>query len=76
MELQLRPASASMEETSFDVNGKNTGRPTSVFYTDLSRVEGPGLSTGAKVTIGVAAGLAIVAIIILGVEFAHAVYCR
>jgi hypothetical protein len=66
---------SKIEETSFDVNGSKTGQVTSVSYTDVQRIQGPSLSTGVKIAIGVAIGLAIVAII-FGVECAKSAYCR
>jgi hypothetical protein len=55
---------SKIEESSFDVNGNKSGQATSISYTDVQKVQGPGLSTGAKVGIGVAVGLAIAAVVI------------
>ena len=54
---------SKIEESSFDVNGGKTGQATSISYTDVQKIQGPGLSTGAKVGIGVAVGVAIVAVV-------------
>jgi len=64
---------SKIEETSFDVNGNKTGKATSVSYTDVQKIQGPGLSTGAKIAIGVTIGLAIAALVI-GIEFAKTGY--
>jgi predicted extracellular nuclease len=55
---------SNIEETSFDVTGSKTGQATSVSYVDVQKIQGPGLSTGAKVGIGVAVGVAIAAVVI------------
>jgi hypothetical protein len=55
---------SNIEETSFDVTGSKTGQATSVSYVDVQKIQGPGLSTGAKVGIGVAIGVAIAAVVI------------
>src|SRR5580692_7409578 len=49
-----------IEDATFDVNGGKTGQATSIFYTDVQKIQGPGLSTAAKVGIGVAVGVAVV----------------
>lgn len=43
--------------TDFRVTDANTGSPTTIAYTDVERIEGRGLSTKAKVAIGVAIGV-------------------
>jgi predicted extracellular nuclease len=55
---------SNIEETSFDVTGSKPGQATSVSYVDVQKIQGPGLSTGAKVGIGVAIGVAIAAVVI------------
>jgi hypothetical protein len=61
---------SNIEESSFDVNGNKTGQATSISYTDVQKVQGPGLSTGAKIGIGVAVGVAIAATVI-GIMYAR-----
>jgi hypothetical protein len=53
-----------IDDSSFQVNGKAAGQATSISYTDVRKIQGPGLSTGAKVGIGVVVGLAIAATVI------------
>ncbi len=55
---------SKIEETSFDVNGSKTGQAIVITYTDVQRIQGPGLSTGAKLGIGVVVGVAIAAVVI------------
>jgi len=51
-------------EDSFEVTHKKTGAATTIAYNDVTQVKRKGLSTGAKVGIGVAIGaVAVVAII-------------
>ena len=57
-------------ESSFEVNGNKAGQPTSISYTDVQKIQGPGLSTGAKVGIVVVVAVAIVALVI-GIEYAN-----
>ena len=57
-------------ESSFEVNGNTTGQATSISYTDVQKIQGPGLSKAAKVGIVVAVGVAIVALVI-GIEYAR-----
>ena len=55
-------------DTSFVLGKKRSAETTTLAYSDISRVRGPGLSTGAKVGIGVgafAAGVGIMAGVIL-----------
>jgi predicted extracellular nuclease len=53
-----------IEESSFEVNANKTGQATSIAYTDVQKIQGPGLSTGVKVAIVVVVAVAIVATII------------
>jgi hypothetical protein len=62
---------SKVEEFSFAVNSSENGQATSISYTDVRKIQGPGLSTGAKVAIGVGIGVAIAALVI-GIEFANA----
>jgi hypothetical protein len=61
---------SKIEESSFDVNGNKTGQATSISYTDVQKIQGPGLSTGVKVAIGVSVGLAVAAAVI-GILYAR-----
>src|SRR5215472_14318905 len=49
---------SKIEHAYFDVSNKNTRQTTTVPYTDVEKVSGPGLSKGAK--IGLIAGAAVV----------------
>jgi hypothetical protein len=60
---------SKIEESSFDVNPNKTGQATSISYTDVQKIQGPGLSKGAKVGIVVVVAVAIVALVI-GIEYA------
>jgi hypothetical protein len=66
---------SKIDDSSFDVNGSKSGQATSISYTDVQKIQGPGLSTGAKVGIGVAIGVAIVVVVIV-VELARTGYLR
>jgi hypothetical protein len=61
---------SKIEESSFEVNGNKTGQATSISYSDVQKIQGPGLSTGAKVAIGVGVGLAVAAAVI-GILYAR-----
>ena len=49
---------SKIEDASFDVTDKKTGRATTIPYADVEKVQGAGLSKGAK--IGIIAGAAVV----------------
>src|ERR1700675_4002731 len=66
---------SKIEETSFEVSGSKTGQVTPVSYTDVQKIQGPGLSTGAKVAIGVGIGLGVVAVV-FGIACAESQFCR
>jgi hypothetical protein len=53
-----------IDESSFEVNGDKTGQITSISYNDVEKVQGPGLSKGAKIGIVVVVGVAVTATII------------
>jgi len=55
---------SKIEDTSFDVTDKNTGRATTIPYADVEKVQGSGLSKGAKIGIIVGAAVVIVAVVI------------
>jgi hypothetical protein len=52
---------SKIDESSFEVQGNKTGQATLIAYTDVQKVQGPGLSTGEKVAIGVAIGVGVIA---------------
>lgn len=60
-----------IEESSFEVNGKMPGQVTAISYTDVQKIQGPGLSTGAKVAIVTVVAVAVVATVI-GIGLAKA----
>ncbi len=55
---------SKIEDASFDVTDKNTGRATTIPYADVKKVQGAGLSKGAKIGIIVGAAVVIVAVVI------------
>jgi len=54
---------SKIEDASFDVTDKNTGRATTIPYADVEKVQGSGLSKGAK--IGIIAGVAVVTFVVV-----------
>ena len=54
-----------VNDTSFVVSDPKTGTDSTVSYTDVTRVKGNNLSTGAKVGIGVGIGVGITLIVVL-----------
>lgn len=52
---------SNIEESSFEVNGNKSGPATTIAFTDVQKIQGPGLSKGAKIGIGVVVGAAAVA---------------
>ena len=65
---------SKIEDASFDVTDKNTGRATTIPYADVEKVQGSGLSKGAKIGIIAGAAVAIVAVVI-AVGVCRAGYC-
>ena len=64
---------SKIEDASFDVTDKKTGRATTIPYADVERVQGVGLSKGAK--IGIVAGVAVVvAVVVFAVGLSRAGY--
>jgi hypothetical protein len=61
---QVKGYISKIDESSFDVNVLKTGQATTISYTDVQKVQGPGLSTGVKVVIVVVVCVAVVAAII------------
>ena len=56
---------SKIDDSSFEVNGNKTGQPTTIAYTDVQKLQNPGLSRGEKIGIGVGVGVVVVAVIIL-----------
>jgi hypothetical protein len=65
---------SKIEDASFDVIDKKTGRATTIPYADVERVQGVGLSKGAKIGIIVGAAVVTVAVVI-AVAVCRAGYC-
>ena len=55
---------SNIEETSFTVTDKKTGQTTTIPYADVRKIQGPGLSKGDKILIGVGVGVAAFGIVI------------
>jgi len=60
---QVKGYISKIEDASFDVTDKNTGRATTIPYADVEKVQGAGLSKGAK--IGIIAGVAVVTFVVV-----------
>src|SRR6266849_5624379 len=65
---------SKIEDASFDVSDKNTGQATMIPYADVEKVQGSGLSKGAKIGIIVVAAVVVVAVVI-AVGVCRAGYC-
>ena len=59
---QLKGHISKIENSSFDVTTKSTGQATTISYADVERIQGLGLSTGAKV--GIAIGIAVAVVVV------------
>ena len=55
---------SKIEETSFTVTDKKTGQTTAVLYADVQKIQGPGLSNGNKILIGIGAGVVAFGIVV------------
>jgi len=62
---------SKIEDASFDVTDKTTGQATTILYVNVERVQGSGLSKGAKIGIIAGAAVAIVAIVFAAELKAH-----
>ena len=62
---------SKIEESSFIVTDKKTGQTTAVAYADVQKIQGAGLSKGAKIAL-VAVGVAVVVLVAIGVAVGHA----
>ena len=57
---------SKIEDSSFEVIGNKTGQATSISYTDVQKIQGPGLSTGAKIGIvGAVVGVTVVVLVLV-----------
>src|SRR5215469_187620 len=64
----IRGYISKVEDASFDVTDKTTGQTTTILYVDVERVQGAGLSKGAKIGIIAGAAVAIV-VVVFAAEF-------
>ena len=65
---------SKIEDASLDVTDENTGRATTIPYADVEKVQGSGLSKGAK--IGVIVGAAVVTVaVVIAVGVCRAGFC-
>lgn len=55
---------SKIEETSFTVTDKKTGQATTVPYADVQKIQGPGLSNGNKILIGIGVGVVVFGIVV------------
>jgi hypothetical protein len=60
---EIKGCISKIEDASFDVIDKTTGQPKTMLYVDVEKVQGPGLSKGAK--IGIIAGAAVVIVVVV-----------
>ena len=54
---------SKIEDASFDVTDKTTGQTKTILYVDVEKIQGAGLSKGAK--IGIIAGAAVVIVVVV-----------
>jgi hypothetical protein len=62
---------SKIQDSSFDVTDKISGQATRISYADVEKVQGPGLSRGAKIGIIVGVGVAIVVVVFAAEAKAH-----
>ena len=55
---------SKIEETSFTVTDKKTGQATNVPYANVQKIQGPGLSNGNKILIGIGVGVVAFGIVV------------
>ena len=65
---EIRGYISEIEDASFNVTDRSTGQATTVAYANVERVQGVGLSKGAKIGIIVGVGVAIV-VVVFAAEF-------
>jgi hypothetical protein len=54
---------SKIDESSFAVTNKKTAQATTISYSEVQKIQGPGLSKGAKIAIGI--GVPVVAAVIV-----------
>lgn len=69
--MEVKGYISKIEDSSFDVTDKITGQATRISYADAERVQGTGLSKGAKIGIIVGIGVAIVVVVFAAEAKAH-----
>lgn|SRR5215831_4169176 len=62
---------SKIEDASFDLTDAKTGQVTTIQFVNVEKVQGPGLSTGAKIGVTVGVAVAIVAIVFAAEFKAH-----
>ena len=62
---EVRGYISKIEDTSFEVTDKKTGQVTTIPYADVEKLQGAGLSKGAKIGLIAGLGVAIVALVIV-----------
>jgi small nuclear ribonucleoprotein (snRNP)-like protein len=68
-ESEVKGSISEVDEASFVVTDKNSGRTTTVPYAEVQKVQGPGLYKGAKIAITAAVVIGVLAIV--AVIFIH-----
>jgi hypothetical protein len=66
---QVKGYIGKIDESSFDVIVIKSGQAQTISYSDVQKIQGPGLSTGAQIVIVIVVGVAVAATII-GVKLA------
>src|SRR5207247_11425000 len=61
---EVKGYTSKIEDASFNVTDKNTGRATTIPYADVEKVQGSGLCKGAKIGVIVGAAVVTVAVVI------------
>jgi hypothetical protein len=61
---ELKGYISQIDADSFQVTGKKNGQVTTIAYTDVDKVRGPGLSKGAQIAIAVGIGAGILLAIV------------
>ena len=62
---EVRGYISKIEDESFDVTERKTGQVKTIRYADVEKVQGAGLSTGAKIGLIAGLGVAVVALVIV-----------
>jgi uncharacterized Zn finger protein len=66
---QMKGSIFEIEDSSFSITDKKAGGTKSISYADVERIQGVGLSKGAKIAIGVGVGVAVAVIVLAIVTF-------